>query len=140
MTTILVAEDNPVNCELLRELLEARGYSVIEAPDGQEALCMIEQSHPDIVLLDIGMPVLNGYAVIRKIRENPSLATLPVLAITAYAMRGDRESVMNAGFDGYLSKPINARDLSKEIERLLQRPEDRPGASASPCILHRSIL
>jgi CheY-like chemotaxis protein len=142
MTTILVAEDNPVNCELLRELLEARGYSVIEAPDGQEALRMIEQSHPDIVLLDIGMPVLDGFAVIRKIRENPSLATLPVLAITAYAMRGDRERVMNAGFDGYLSKPINPRDVSNEIERLLQRPEDRPGASPSPSprILHSPNL
>jgi len=141
MTTILVAEDNPVNCELLRELLEARGYSVIEAPDGQEALRMIEQSHPDIVLLDIGMPVLDGFAVIRKIRENPSLARLPVLAITAYAMRGDRESVMNAGFDGYLSKPINSSDISNEIERLLQRPEDRPGPSPSPspCILHSPI-
>jgi CheY-like chemotaxis protein len=141
MTTILVAEDNPVNCELLRELLEARGYSVIEAPDGQEALRMIEQSHPDIVLLDIGMPVLDGFAVIRKIRENPSLARLPVLAITAYAMRGDRESVMNAGFDGYLSKPINSSDVSNEIERLLQRPEDRPGPSPSPspCILHSPI-
>ena len=140
MTTVLVAEDNPVNCELLRELLETRGYSVIEAPDGQEALRMIEQSHPDIVLLDIGMPVLDGFAVIRKIRENPSLARLPVLAITAYAMRGDRESVMNAGFDGYFSKPINSSDVSNEIERLLQRREDRPGPSPSPCILRRPIL
>ena len=142
MTTVLVAEDNPVNCELLRELLETRGYSVIEAPDGQEALRMIEQTHPDIVLLDIGMPVLDGFAVIRKIRENPSLATLPALAITAYAMRGDRERVMNAGFDGYLSKPINSSDVSNEIERLLQRPEDRPGPSPSPspCILHSPIL
>jgi len=140
MTTVLVAEDNPVNCELLRELLETRGYSVIEARDGQEALRAIEQSHPDIVLLDIGMPVLDGFAVIRKIRENPSLARLPVLAITAYAMRGDRESVMNAGFDGYLSKPINSSDVSNEIERLLQRPEDRPGSSPSRCILHSPIL
>src|SRR5580700_161956 len=119
MTTILVAEDNPVNCELLRELLEARGYSVIEAPDGQEALRMIEQSHPDIVLLDIGMPVLDGFAVIRKIRENPSLATLPVLAITAYAMRGDQEKILNSGFDGYLSKPLNPLSLTAELDRLL---------------------
>jgi|ERR1700722_4939567 len=138
MTTVLVAEDNLVNCELLRELLEARGYSVIEAPNGQEALRMIEQTHPDIVLLDIGMPVLDGFAVIRKIRENPSLATLPVLAITAYAMRGDRESVLNAGFNGYLSKPINSRDVTNEIERLLRGPEDRH--SPSPGILHKPIL
>jgi two-component system cell cycle response regulator DivK len=71
-----VAEDNPVNRELLRELLEAGGYSVMEALDGQEALRMIERTEPDILLLDIGMPVLDGIAVIRKIRDNPSLATL----------------------------------------------------------------
>ncbi len=143
MTRVLLAEDNPVNCELLRELLEARGYNVIEAPDGQEALRIIEQAHPDIVLLDIGMPVMDGFAVMRKIRENPSLATLPVLAVTAYAMRGDRERVLNAGFDGYLSKPINPRDLANEIERLLRRPEDRPEdrpAPPSPRVLHIPIL
>jgi CheY-like chemotaxis protein len=125
MTKVLVAEDNPINRELLRELLENRGYAVVEACDGQEALRMIEQTHPDILLLDIGMPVLDGFAVMRKIRENPSLATLPVLAVTAYAMQGDRDNVLNAGFDGYLSKPINARDLANELERLLRKREDR---------------
>jgi CheY-like chemotaxis protein len=88
MINVLVAEDNPVNRELLRELLEAWGYNVIEASDGQETLRMIEQKHPEILLLDIGMPVLDGFAVMRKIRENPSLATLMVLAVTAYAMQG----------------------------------------------------
>ena len=129
MTNVLVAEDNPVNRELLRELLEARGYNVTEAPDGQEALRMIKQAHPDILLLDIGMPILDGFAVMRRIRENPSLATLMVLAVTAYAMQGDRENVLNAGFDGYLSKPINARDLANEIERLLHKREDQNTAS-----------
>lgn len=71
------------------------------------------------------MPVLDGYAVMRKIRENPGLATLPVLAVTAYAVREDRENVLNAGFDGYLSKPINARDLANELERLLRKRDDR---------------
>jgi CheY-like chemotaxis protein len=127
-----VAEDNPVNRELLRELLEARGYHVSEAPDGQEALRMIEQAHPDILLLDIGMPILDGFAVVRKIRENPSLATLIVLAVTAYAMQGDRENILNAGFDGYLSKPINARDLANELERLLRKREDQNTAPNQP--------
>jgi CheY-like chemotaxis protein len=86
---------------------------------------MIEQTHPDILLLDISMPVLDGFAVIRKIRENPGLVTLPVLAVTAYAMQGDRESVLSSGFDGYLSKPVNARALADELERLLRKPEDR---------------
>ena len=128
MTKVLVAEDNPVNRELLRELLENRGYSVTEASNGQEALDMVEQSQPDLLLLDIGMPVLDGFAVMRKIRENPRLATLPVLAVTAYAMRDDRDNVLNAGFDGYLSKPINARDLANELERLLRKREDRNSA------------
>jgi CheY-like chemotaxis protein len=132
MTNVLVAEDNPVNRELLRELLEARGYHVTEAPDGQEALRMIEQAHPDILLLDIGMPILDGFAVVRKIRENPSLATLIVLAVTAYAMQGDRENILNAGFDGYLSKPINARDLANELERLLRQREDQNTAPNQP--------
>jgi CheY-like chemotaxis protein len=124
MIKVLVAEDNAVNRELLRELLESRGYNVMEASDGQEALQMLERTHPDILLLDIGMPVLDGFAVIRQIRKNPSYATLPVLAVTAYAMRGDRENVLNSGFDGYLSKPINARDLGNELERLLQKRQD----------------
>jgi CheY-like chemotaxis protein len=119
MITILVAEDNPVNRELLRELLEGRGYAVLEAGDGQQALQMAEAAPPDILLLDLGMPVLDGYATVRKIRENPRLANLPVLAVTAYAMRGDREKIMDSGFDGYLSKPINAALMQEEILRLL---------------------
>ena len=125
MTNVLVAEDSPVNRELLRELLENRGYAVTEACDGEAALRMLDESRPDVLLLDIGMPILDGFAVIRKIREDPRLATLPVLAVTAYAMLGDRENVLNAGFDGYLSKPIDAHDLSAELERLLHKGEDR---------------
>lgn len=121
MTQILVAEDNAVNRELLRELLEARGYTVSEACDGQEALNMIEQDQPGLLLLDIGMPVLDGFAVIRKIRENPRLALLPVVAVTAYAMRGDRERILNSGFDGYLSKPLNPSSLTEELDRLLTK-------------------
>lgn len=125
MTRILVAEDNAVNRELLRELLELRGYTVIEACDGQEALETIEQTHPELLLLDIGMPVLDGFAVVRKIRENPSLARLPVVAVTAYAMRGDREKILSAGFDGYLSKPVDPSSLTKELDRLLAKQDSR---------------
>ena len=119
MKRVLVAEDNAVNHELIRELLELRGYEVSEACDGQEALQMIEASPPDILLLDLGMPKLDGFGVIKKVRENPQLAGLPVLAVTAYAMRGDREKALDAGFDGYVSKPINAAALSQAMESLL---------------------
>jgi len=119
MIKVLVAEDSAVNRELLRELLEARGYEVLEACDGQEALQMIAQTQPELLLLDIGMPVMDGFAVVGKIRENPLLAQLPVVAVTAYAMRGDRERILNAGFDGYLSKPVNRSSLSEELDRIL---------------------
>jgi CheY-like chemotaxis protein len=125
MIKVLVAEDNAVNRELLRELLEARGYAVVEACDGREALHMIEQAQPDILLLDIGMPVLDGFGVIREIRGNPRLATLPVLAVTAYAMQGDQEKIMKSGFNGYLSKPVNAGSLAQELEGLLSKQDDR---------------
>jgi CheY-like chemotaxis protein len=119
MKKILVAEDNAVNRELLRELLECRDYAVIEASDGRQALDLIEQTQPDIVLLDINMPVLDGFATIAKIRENPNLKQLPVVAVTAYAMRGDRERILESGFNGYLVKPVDAGLLATEIGRLL---------------------
>ena len=131
MTTVLVAEDNAVNRELLRELLEIRGYTVFEAYDGQEALHIIDQAQPDILLLDIGMPVLDGFAVVRKIRDNPLLAKLPVVAVTAYAMQDDREKILNSKFDGYLSKPIDARSLMEELDRLLSQRDDRNATNRS---------
>jgi CheY-like chemotaxis protein len=125
MSKVLIAEDNAVNRELLRELLEMRGYTVVEACDGGEALRMIEQTQPDLLLLDIGMPVLDGFAVVGKIRENPRLAQLPVVAVTAYAMQGDREKILNAKFDGYLSKPVNSHSLAEELDRLLNKRTER---------------
>jgi CheY-like chemotaxis protein len=121
MIKVLIAEDNAVNRELLRELLELRGYTVLEACDGQEALRMIEQAQPELLLLDIGMPVMDGFAVIKNIRENPRLAKLPVVAVTAYAMRGDQERILSSGFDGYLSKPVNPSSLAQELDRVLTK-------------------
>jgi two-component system cell cycle response regulator DivK len=120
MTTILIAEDNPVNRELLREILEAGEYRVIEAEDGEQALSKIDESKPDLVLLDINMPVLDGFATIRRLRERPGCSDVPAVAVTAYAMKEDRERILAAGFDGYVSKPINTTALLKEIQRLLE--------------------
>ena len=119
MKTVLIAEDNPVNRELLRELLEMRGYAVVEASDGEQALREIDQNIPDILLLDLNMPVLDGFGTLKRIRQEPRLASLPVLAVTAYAMRGDREKILSSGFDGYLSKPITSAELERELERLV---------------------
>jgi len=124
MSKILIAEDNAVNRELLRELLEVRGHTVVEACDGQEALRMIEQTRPDLLLLDIGMPLMDGMGVIRNVRESSRFASLLVVAVTAYAMQGDREKILSAKFDGYLSKPVNARALGEELDRLLSKRAD----------------
>lgn len=120
MKRILVAEDNPANRELIREILEAHGYEVVEALDGEEALRKVEGMKPDLVLLDIQMPKLDGYSVLYRLRENPRTATLPVIALTAYAMRGDWEKGLAAGFNAYLTKPITASVLTREIEQWLK--------------------
>ena len=132
MTKILIAEDNAVNRELLRELLEIRGYTVVEACDGEEALRIIEQTQPDLVLLDIGMPLLDGFGVIRKIRENPRFASMPVVAVTAYAMQGDREKILSSKFDGYLSKPVDARSLVQELDRVLGQQGEQEVSADEP--------
>jgi CheY-like chemotaxis protein len=121
MNKILIAEDNPVNRELLREILAAGEYEVTEAGDGEEALAKLGETVPDVILLDINMPVLDGFATIRQIRKTPQLARLPVLAVTAYAMKEDREKILAAGFDGYVSKPINSPALLKELQKILAK-------------------
>lgn len=118
MKTALVAEDNAVNRELLRELLEMRGFFVVEACDGEEALKKIADRVPDIMMLDLNMPILDGFHTIARIRQDPILADLPVMAVTAYAMRGDREKILSSGFNGYISKPISPGALDEELQRI----------------------
>jgi len=130
-TTILIAEDNTVNRELLREMLEAGDYRVVEARNGQEALTKIEEAEPDLVLLDINMPVMDGFAVIRWIREHPKFRKLPVVAVTAYAMKEDRERMLNAGFNGYVAKPIELAMLFKEIARFTKSCNTAQSSEAS---------
>lgn len=119
MKKILLVEDNDVNRELVREILESRDFEVLEAQNGLEALHMISKFSPDLVLLDIQMPVLDGISAIKQLRRKPQYADLPVLALTAYAMVGDRDRVMAAGFTGYVTKPVDRKALLNEIENLL---------------------
>ncbi|SRR6266481_1741190 len=118
MKKILIAEDNPVNMELLREILAETHYQIIEAEDGHQALMKIEEFSPSLVLLDVNMPVMDGLAVIRNLRKNPRFSQLPAIALTAYAMKDDRDRIIAAGFDSYVSKPVDALALLQEIERL----------------------
>lgn len=113
---ILVAEDNPANRELIREILEGHGYEVLEAVNGLEALEQIEEKIPDLVLMDIQMPLIDGFETVSKLRKDPRFAKLPVIALTAYAMSGDEEKALMAGFDGYLSKPMDVKQLLQYLQ------------------------
>src|SRR5262249_15132061 len=115
MKTILVADDSAVSRELVREALEAEGYRVVEAGDGIEALAKALEILPDLALLDIRMPVLDGYATVRAMRQDERLSALRVIALTAFAMQGDREKALSAGFDGYLTKPIQIAALRSAV-------------------------
>ena len=119
MSKILVAEDNLPNRELIRAILESCGHEVIEAENGQQALEKLKETKPGLVLLDIQMPVLDGYAVVRQLRQMPDFANLKILAVTAYAMQGDCERILESGFDGYLTKPIDVATFATEIQRVL---------------------
>jgi CheY-like chemotaxis protein len=126
MSKILVAEDNLPNRELIREILESLGHEVTEAEDGQQALDRVKQAKPDLVLLDIQMPVLDGYAVVHELRQTPSYKELKILALTAFAMQGDREKALQSGFDGYLTKPVDIMRLKEELEKFLSRVAQVP--------------
>ena len=114
---VLVADDNPAGLELVRESLRPYTSSIIEAANGREALEKIRSSHPDLVLLDIQMPEMDGYQVIRAIRRDPQLKDLRVVALTAFAMEGDREKALEAGFDGYITKPVTVSKLKAQLDQ-----------------------
>jgi CheY-like chemotaxis protein len=120
MKRILIADDRATSRELLRTVMERLGYAVSEAADGGEAVQKARAETPDLILLDLQMPILNGYEVLSELRQDPRFATLPVLAITASAMQGDRERALAAGFSAYLTKPVALAHLRGEIQRLLQ--------------------
>jgi PAS domain S-box-containing protein len=113
---VLIADDNPAGRELVREGLTGYARSIIEAADGREAIEKIRHTRPDLVLLDIQMPEMDGYAVLREIRNDPALRGLRVVALTAFAMQGDRERALQAGFDDYLTKPVSVAKLKAQLE------------------------
>ena len=116
--TILVADDNLASRELMREVLEASGHRVVEAKNGREALDLIHREPPDVVFLDLQMPVLDGFCVVRQLRNDERFRHLPAVAVTASAMLGDRELAIAAGFDCYITKPINLHEVRKQAEQL----------------------
>jgi CheY-like chemotaxis protein len=119
MKRVLVADDRANSRELIRAVLESDGYEVIEAVDGLAALEQIRGGKPDVVILDIQMPGLDGFGVIRELRDDAEFASLPAMALTANAMQTDRQKALDAGFDSYVSKPVKLAQLREEMSRLL---------------------
>jgi CheY-like chemotaxis protein len=120
----LLADDNPSNIETFSNYLVSRGYRLIFATDGQEAIDMIIDQNPDLVLMDIQMPVLDGISAIAQIRANPNISHVPIVALTALAMEGDREKCLAVGANEYLTKPVKLSHLVKIIQQQLQKKLD----------------
>lgn len=122
---ILIVEDNPLNMRLMEMTLEAKNYTLLKATDGEEALDMATREQPDLIIMDIQLPKLNGLEVTRKLRDTLACSHILIIALTAYAMQGDKERAIEAGCDVYLTKPIDTRQLPVMIaEMLLQRQKN----------------
>lgn len=121
MVKILLIEDNEMNRDMLSRRLQRRKYEVSIAVDGAEGVAMAIQEHPDLILMDMSLPVLDGWEATGKIKANPQTEAIPIIALTAHAMSGDREKALAAGCDDYDTKPINLKHLLGKIEALLTK-------------------
>jgi len=117
---VMIVEDNPQNMKLLEMLLRAKSYILLKACDGQEALDMATREQPDLIVMDMQLPRMSGIEVTKRLRQMPVFSHTPIIALTAYAMRGDKERFLEAGCDAYLSKPISTRELPGIIDKMLQ--------------------
>jgi len=116
---ILAVEDNEKNLLLIRDVLRYYGYEVIEAKDGAEGIKMAKSHKPDLILMDMQMPVMDGFAAIKMLKNDPNTKHIKIIAVTSYAMKGDRERIIKAGADDYMAKPLDTRELPRIIQRLL---------------------
>lgn len=120
MKTILVVDDNEDSRDLVKKILKKQGYEIIEAIDGEEALAKAIAYRPDLILMDISIPKIDGYEVTRRLKARVDFKDTPIIAFTAHAMRGDQEKALQAGCNGYISKPINVRDFPDQIKIYLK--------------------
>ena len=116
---ILIVEDNPQNMKVAQMTLKPHGYTLLEATDGEQALEIAVRDKPDLIIMDVQLPKVSGLEVTRRLRRMPAFRHIPIIAITAYAMKGDREKVVEAGCDAYLPKPINTRELPGFVAEML---------------------
>ncbi len=122
---ILIVEDNEKNLKLVRDLLQFHGYQTLEARTGPEGIARAREAMPDLILLDIELPEMDGVAVLRVLRQDPATSRIPVIAVTASAMRADRERMLGAGFDRYVIKPINIQEFPSIVASCLR--QNTPG-------------
>ena len=119
MSTILIVEDNEKNMKLVRDVLQAKGYETLEAGTGEDGVRLAAERVPDLVLMDIQLPGMNGIDALKALRAEPATAGIPVIALTASVMQQDRQEIMSAGFDGFIEKPINLREFLATVQKTL---------------------
>jgi two-component system cell cycle response regulator DivK len=132
MAKILLVEDNEMNRDMLSRRLQRKGYEVLLAVDGGEGVSIAQSQTPDLILMDISLPVLDGLEATRQLKGQPATRAIPVIALTAHAMTGDRDRALDAGCDDYDTKPIELPRLLEKIEALLNKPSAPPAAGATP--------
>ena len=125
--TILIVEDNELNMKLFHDLIQAHGYNILQTKDGMEALKLARQHKPDLILMDIQLPEVSGLEVTKWIKEDDNLKSIPIIAVTAFAMKGDEEKIREGGCEAYIAKPISVVQFLETVDRFLQV------GSSSPC-------
>lgn len=120
MSKILIVEDNEMNMRLFSDLLKSKGYDVLQCLDGKKALGIVKDQHPDLVLMDIQMPGISGLEVTALIRKTPEVADTKIVAVTAFAMKGDEQKIIDGGCNGYLAKPIAVADFLQTVDNFLK--------------------
>ncbi|TNE56867.1 MAG: response regulator [Alphaproteobacteria bacterium] len=115
--TVLIVEDNELNMKLFHDLLDAHGYQTLQTRDGMDALAMAREHHPDLILMDIQLPEVSGLEVTKWIKEDDELSSIPVVAVTAFAMKGDEEKIRDGGCEAYIAKPISVAKFLETVKR-----------------------
>ena len=120
MSLVLIVEDNEKNLKLVRDVLQVKGYQTIEAGTAEDGLKLARERMPDLVLMDIQLPGMNGIDALKALRADPATAAIPVVAITASVMQNDRQQIVGAGFDGFIEKPVNLKNLLDTVQQAVQ--------------------
>jgi two-component system cell cycle response regulator DivK len=117
--SVLIVEDNELNMKLFNDLLQANGYTTLQTKDGREVIDIARKNHPDLILMDIQLPEISGLEITRMLKEDPELKSIPVIAVTAFAMKGDEEKIREGGCEGYIAKPISVSNFLQTVARFL---------------------